>query len=175
MGQLGESAGPSELLPSDGTNLIVDTVRNGSQQRQYRGVTFEKNTAKWRARLYWRGNHLTLGRFKTAELAAGAYDEAAVFVWGPDATTNLGHVRSHDVNLLKRCNYRRLLALREQVEQVQETIPDEARMRAARFAAACYALNIPIERAPSHPPNRKALSGAWKALVLAAAHCSRAF
>lgn len=168
-----EAAAPSKHPPSHQTKVLA-AAGNKSQQRQYRGVTYEKNTAKWRARLYSRGTHLTLGRFQTAELAASAHDAAAIFVWGEGARTNLGHEHARDFDVVKRCNYQRLLALREETGRSHHTRADDAKLRAARFAAACYALGVPIDRSLSHASNRTArFSGAWKALVLVAVRCPR--
>jgi hypothetical protein len=55
-----------------------------------RGVTFERRTRKWRARLYANEKHVTLGRFASHVLAAKAHDCAACFVFGDDAITNYG-------------------------------------------------------------------------------------
>ena len=56
----------------------------------FRGVSFDALNELWRARLYWRGRHLTLGRFATATQAAFAHDRAAVYVLGAEASTNFG-------------------------------------------------------------------------------------
>jgi hypothetical protein len=59
-------------------------------QNRYRGVTFDRPKAQWRARLYCRGTHVTLGRFATEILAARAHDRAAYHVHGARAATNFG-------------------------------------------------------------------------------------
>ncbi len=46
----------------------------------YRGVTFERITKKWRARIYHRDRHVTLGRFASPAEAAVAHDRAAYYV-----------------------------------------------------------------------------------------------
>jgi hypothetical protein len=61
-----------------------------SDCRCYRGVTFERASQKWRARLYCQGRHTTLGRFETALQAACAHDRAAYFVLKEEALTNFG-------------------------------------------------------------------------------------
>lgn len=55
-----------------------------------RGVTFDPNTRKWRARLYAKGRHIALGRYPTQVMAAKAHDCAALYVYGDDALTNYG-------------------------------------------------------------------------------------
>lgn len=67
-----------------------------------RGVTYERHAAKWRARLYVDGRHVTLGRFSSKMLAAQMHDAAAFYVFGDDAVTNDGLIaaRKHMRRLL---------------------------------------------------------------------------
>lgn len=58
----------------------------------YRGVnalTYTKGANKWRARVKFNGSEIHLGSFPSAELAAIAYDCAAVQLIGEDARTNI--------------------------------------------------------------------------------------
>ncbi|QWY83295.1 Seg-like homing endonuclease protein [Rhizobium phage RHph_X2_25] len=48
----------------------------------FKGVTFDKSLGKWKARIQVNYKTKNLGRFLTAELAAAAYDLAAIEVWG---------------------------------------------------------------------------------------------
>jgi AP2 domain len=58
--------------------------------QKLRGVSFDRVTKKWRARLYCAGQHVTLGRFATPLQAARTHDAAAYFVHGENAVTNFG-------------------------------------------------------------------------------------
>jgi hypothetical protein len=120
-----------------------------NQQARYRGVSLEKRNGAWRARLYCRCNHTTLGRFPNAEQAACSHDQAAVFVMGDRAVTNFGIAAAREgLKLLladpvttKRCSFRRLVVLREAVLRDQESqgVPNERRARSLRAAAAAIA------------------------------------
>jgi len=117
-------------------------------------VSFETRNGAWRARLYCRSQHTTLGRFPTAELAAKSHDLAAVFVMGDRAITNFGVAPARE-NLApflddqlrtKRCSFRRLVELREAVlrDQGSQLVPDERRARTLRQAAAAIAFGLPL-------------------------------
>lgn len=124
------------------------------QQQRYRGVSCEKRKGVWRARLYSKGEHTTLGRFPTAELAARSHDQAAVFVLGDRAKTNFGvasaraelaQISADDARHARR-PFRRLVELREAVRRDQQEsrlLPDEWQARAMRQAAATAALSGP--------------------------------
>jgi AP2 domain len=58
--------------------------------QKLRGVSFDRVTKKWRARLYCAGQHVTLGRFATPLEAARTHDVAAYYVHGENAVTNFG-------------------------------------------------------------------------------------
>jgi hypothetical protein len=127
--------------------------RPSQDHPRFRGVNYEKGKGVWRARLYCKGQHTTLGRHPTAEQAARAHDEAAVFVLGDRAPTNFG-CASYDAAKLerlflggvirKRRPVLRLLALREAVHQEQKAapaiIPDGRQAHAMRLVAAAAAL-----------------------------------
>lgn len=77
-------------------NLRVTTpsqnaMNRGSQSNNssgYKGVIYDKARGKWRAEICFRGNRKHLGRFETAELAALAYNEAAIKYHGEFAYLN---------------------------------------------------------------------------------------
>lgn len=50
---------------------------NRNNTSGYRGVSWHKGKQRWEARIRVNGKRLNLGRYKTAEEAAYAYDEAA--------------------------------------------------------------------------------------------------
>lgn len=130
-------------------------VHTSDQQNptSLRGVSYEKRKGVWRARLYCKGRHIPLGRFRDAESAARAHDHAAVFVFGDRAVTNLG-IASARVQLERLSVertfrnwrlFRKLTALREAVRKDQQgmhLIPDECRARAMRQVAAAFAISF---------------------------------
>lgn len=54
----------------------------------FKGVVLDKTSRKWKAQITVNGKGFSIGRFKTAEAAALAYDEAAKVVHGTFARTN---------------------------------------------------------------------------------------
>jgi type V secretory pathway adhesin AidA len=55
---------------------------------EYKGVTFDKETIKWRARISVENKRLHLGRFSSEKEAAEAYNKAAVEYFGEFALLN---------------------------------------------------------------------------------------
>jgi len=67
---------------------------NGNTRRPnntsgYKGVTLCRATGRWRALIWRRGRRVHLGYFDTPEVAAAAYDKAALRLFGAFARTNL--------------------------------------------------------------------------------------
>ncbi len=54
----------------------------------FKGVSFNKNTKRWRARLTYQGQHFALGYFDDKISAAQAYDVAAKKAFGDFSLTN---------------------------------------------------------------------------------------
>jgi hypothetical protein len=54
----------------------------------YKGVTFDKSCGKWRSQIQKDGKRFRLGRFKSLEDAAAAYDQAAAEMFGEFACIN---------------------------------------------------------------------------------------
>jgi hypothetical protein len=61
---------------------------NGRFSSLYKGVTFISRDQRWRASIRIDGKLYRLGDFKDEVLAARAYDQAALEVWGPFAHLN---------------------------------------------------------------------------------------
>ena len=67
-------------------NQMNQRPQNGTSS--YKGVNFHKQRGKWQARITIDGKQKYLGSFKIEELAALAYDMAAVYNFGEYACTN---------------------------------------------------------------------------------------
>jgi hypothetical protein len=171
----GDGEGPS----SKHTSVLQHNPPNrGPSVRRYRGVYHESKKGLWRARIYWRGTHTTIGRYPTAEAAARAHDSAAVYVFGPElAVTNFLARRSTcEASQFAACfgdNVRaRLLALRNMIRQGDgdSFVLEERAAKARRFAAASTALNWPGQHGRSRAMLRHTLHiRSLQALVLVAA------
>lgn len=96
-----------------------------------RGVTFDKQTRKWRARLYANGRHITIGRFATRALAAQAHDSAACYVFGDDALTNYG-------SSLARKELRRILASKQGIRYKSKLRPARNEYHRAVYAKSPF-------------------------------------
>ena len=67
-------------------NKLIVKGKNSSSK--YKGVAWNKDKNKWRARLYFNGKLIFLGYFKDEIKAAKAYDEAAKKYYGEFASLN---------------------------------------------------------------------------------------
>lgn len=89
-------------------NLIVRTQRQMAQSNRkmrgikgepcssrYKGVTWERQTERWRAQIRANGRHYSLGRFDDEIDAAEAYDEAARKFFGEHAWLNFPEEGEH--------------------------------------------------------------------------------
>ena len=68
---------------------MANTGAYSTNTSGYKGVSFEKSTAKWRAGIMRGGKHYSLGLHTTPELAAIAYNKAAVQYYGEFAYQNV--------------------------------------------------------------------------------------
>lgn len=73
---------------------IVTKTENRANRRslrgvsKYKGVVFDKSVEKWKASIGLNGKHINLGRFKSEDEAARAYDLKAIELYGDYAFTN---------------------------------------------------------------------------------------
>jgi hypothetical protein len=74
--------------------LCTGTQNNGNRRRQktalaqFKGVTFDKQTGRWKSQLTIHGRNHHLGRFNSQEEAAVAYNSAARVHFGEFALLN---------------------------------------------------------------------------------------
>ena len=128
----------SELVAT----LRAKARRHGTQTSQYRGVSLLKQTGKWHGQINVGGKQLHLGFFATEELAARAYDRAAIHkasVEGGVVVTNLDiSVYEHEMRTLRSATRAELLAL----------IADEKKNENARGVRALVGARASNEAAP---------------------------
>jgi len=62
---------------TNGQNQYNKPKQGGVYTSKYKGVSFVKETKRWRADIYANGKRLSLGRYATEEEAALAYNEGA--------------------------------------------------------------------------------------------------
>jgi hypothetical protein len=117
--------------------------RNTAAAERLRGVTYEPPKGTWRSRLYFKGRHVTLGRYKSGELAARAHDVAALFVFGPGASVNFRYIAFCETSkgLPFGINVRKhLMAMRQELARPASRCNEhDSRDLRARAAAAAFA------------------------------------
>lgn len=134
---------------------------------RYRGITYEQSKKLWRARVYVRGKHVTLGRYPTSETAARAHDAAMVFLFGQRATTNFRCVRPTASNPLPFGTYakKQLLALRDDVTRADGCDQkDAAQLLRAQAAAVAFSLGRQAHAVTTTTPN-SSMCHEWPASV----------
>jgi ribosomal protein S1 len=100
--ELDDGAIHVDHIDSDGLNnqkanlrpcSVLENRRNSRKVRilgtQYKGVTYEKSSDRYRARITVSGKVHSLGRFQIATEAAEAYNKAAIKYFGEFALINL--------------------------------------------------------------------------------------
>jgi hypothetical protein len=76
------------IAPTHAHNGANRHKRRQATTSRYKGVSWDKDNAKWRACIAVNGGRLHLGRFTSEEDAARAYNEAAFEAWGEFACLN---------------------------------------------------------------------------------------
>jgi hypothetical protein len=101
----------SELVAT----LRAKARRHGTQTSQYRGVSLLKQTGKWHGQINVGGKQLHLGFFGTEELAARAYDRAAIHKAGAEGgvvVTNLDiSLYANEIERLQSMTREELMAM----------------------------------------------------------------
>lgn len=85
-----------DTLNNTKSNLRICTQAENSRNRRrskrnvsgYKGVIYEARINRWRAQIAYDGRAVVIGRYKTAERAARAYDRIARLCHGDFARTN---------------------------------------------------------------------------------------
>lgn len=65
-----------------------NSINSSKNANGYRGVKFDKRYGSWSAQIEVDGKHMHLGTFESSDVAARAYDEAAIKYHGAFAMTN---------------------------------------------------------------------------------------
>ena len=112
----------SELVAT----LRAKARRHGTQTSQYRGVSLLKQTGKWHGQINVGGKQLHLGFFATEELAARAYDRAAIHkasTEGGVIVTNLDISEyAHGSEKLQRMTRKELLSMIADEKKQQQNL-----------------------------------------------------
>lgn len=101
---LQRSLEPNEFVDHINSNGLDNRIKNlrvvnrslnnmnrrkfSEKSSQFKGVTWEKSSSTWRARIRKNGRLISLGRHKSEVSAAHAYDYAAILVFGEHARLN---------------------------------------------------------------------------------------
>lgn len=76
------------LRPATNSRNLANRGPQRNNTPGYKGVSYDKNRDKWFAQIKVMRKHINLGRFKTKEDAARAYNEAALKHFGEFAYLN---------------------------------------------------------------------------------------
>ena len=76
------------IRPCSRAENMANTGLQSNNKSGYKGVNWDGNKSKWKARIKVNGKTVTIGRFHTAEEAARAYDKKALELRGEFAKLN---------------------------------------------------------------------------------------
>lgn len=85
----------SNLRPATHLQSVRNTGPRAGGSSRYKGVTFDKASGKWAARIFFKGRKVSLGRFTSETDAARAYDKAARRYFGAFAYLNFPPEETH--------------------------------------------------------------------------------
>lgn len=69
-------------------NLGNQSIQARNKSSKYKGVCWDKSRKKWMAGIKHNGKRIYIGRFESEQLAAKAYNEYAIKIFGDFANTN---------------------------------------------------------------------------------------
>ena len=153
----------SELVAT----LRAKARRHGTQTSQYRGVSLLKQTGKWHGQINVGGKQLHLGFFSTEELAARAYDRAAIHKAGAEGgvvVTNLDiSLYADEIERLHSMSREELMAMIAEDKRCESAASGkttaaqrrEAPTRTPARLAIRPAATARTEVEPEPPPHRK--------------------
>lgn len=108
----------------EGTNVLKNKKVEGNRWRtaasssRYRGVSWHTQTGRWKAQIKVHGKDVNLGRHKSEEAAARAYDQAAINARGKEAQLNFPMKEyAHEIDTLRLISLQELAAKLRGVEQ----------------------------------------------------------
>ena len=136
----------SELVAT----LRAKARRHGTQTSQYRGVSLLKQTGKWHGQINVGGKQLHLGFFGTEELAARAYDRAAIHKAGAEGgvvVTNLDiSLYANEIERLQSMTREELMAMIAEEKRCESAA--SGKTTAARRRVCSDAANAGATRGP---------------------------
>jgi hypothetical protein len=81
--------------------------KRGECTSDFKGVDFDRYKLRWRARIFFRGECIYLGRYRHETDAARAYDNAAKRLYGPLANVNFPYERATSLDEFCGCELAR--------------------------------------------------------------------
>jgi len=78
----------SNMRPATHAQNMKNRKRHSNNTSGFKGVSLDKETGRWMARIYCDGRPIRLGGYATPDEAGMAYDEAALIHHGEFARTN---------------------------------------------------------------------------------------
>lgn len=79
----------SNLRPATHSLNAYNAAKFSNTTSKYKGVSYRKDSGKWRARIQINRTNIALGVFLTEQEAALAYNKKALEIWGEEAILNV--------------------------------------------------------------------------------------